>query len=271
MANAAPAVKPWGEEERKLLWNLVKQGEVDINSDADTAYINKGQFDYFCKGDNRNFCRNFRAKHKHKSSKTPLAAPANGKKEVRIDVYFFNYLCITHAHPFPPSMNAQREKRAMQVRLTQARTVRVGWQQQKTTKLDVAELVKTSNTVVFLWDVAWAIHSTYHTVLIASPGAAIFGRDMLFDILFVADSKKNGEHRQRLPDLNTARENKGRIDYDYKVGQNILVRNDGILRQAESRYQKEPWSSTSVKSNGTITVQYGNKLERMNIWRVKLF
>jgi len=39
----------------------------------------------------------------------------------------------------------------------------------------------------------WAIRSTYHTVLKASPGAAIFGRDMLFDIPFVADWNKIGE------------------------------------------------------------------------------
>jgi hypothetical protein len=58
---------------------------------------------------------------------------------------------------------------------------------------------------------------------------------MLFDIPFIADWKKIGEHRHILTDLNTARKNKGRIDYDYKVGQKILVRNEGILHKAESR------------------------------------
>jgi hypothetical protein len=52
---------------------------------------------------------------------------------------------------------------------------------------------------------------------------------MLFDIPFIADWNKIGEHRQSLTDLNTAHENKGRIDYDYKVGQKILVRNKDIL------------------------------------------
>jgi hypothetical protein len=56
-----------------------------------------------------------------------------------------------------------------------------------TAKLDMAELVNASDIDIFLADVAWAIRSTYHTVLKASPGAAIFGRDMLFDILFIAD------------------------------------------------------------------------------------
>jgi hypothetical protein len=63
-------------------------------------------------------------------------------------------------------------------------------------KLNMAELVNASDIDGFLSDAAWAIHSTYHTtVLKASPGAAIFGRYMLFDIMFIADWKKIGEHR----------------------------------------------------------------------------
>jgi hypothetical protein len=38
-----------------------------------------------------------------------------------------------------------------------------------------------------LTNIAWAVRSTYHTVLKATPGAAIFGRDMLFDITYIAD------------------------------------------------------------------------------------
>jgi hypothetical protein len=92
-----------------------------------------------------------------------------------------------------------------------------------TSKLDMAETMKASDNNIFLSDAAWAICSTYHPVLKASPGAAIFGRDMLFDIPFIADWQKIGEHRQRLADLNNARENKGRINYDYKVGQKVLL------------------------------------------------
>jgi hypothetical protein len=104
----------------------------------------------------------------------------------------------------------------------------------RTSELDMAEMVKASDIGVFLSDVAWAVCSTYHTVLKASPGAAIFGRDMVFNIPFIADWQKIGECRQRLTDLNNARENKGRIDYDYKVGQKVLLRKEGILRNAES-------------------------------------
>jgi hypothetical protein len=139
----------------------------------------------------------------------------------------------------------------------------------RTFELDMAKTVKASDIDIFLSDAAWAVCSTYHTVLKASPGATIFGQDMLFDIQFIADWQKVGEHRQQLTDLNNAHENKGRIDYDYIVGQKVLLRKEGILHNAESRWHKKPWLITSVHTNGTITVQRGNIIDRMNIWRVK--
>ncbi len=140
-----------------------------------------------------------------------------------------------------------------------------------TSELNTAKSVKASDINVFLSDAAWAVCSTYHTVLKDSPGAAIFGQDMLFGIPFIADWQKIGEHRQQLTDLNNTRENKGRIDYDYKVGQKVLLRKEGILCKSESIWHRKPWLITSFHTNGTITVQCGNKLERMNIWRVKPF
>jgi hypothetical protein len=44
-----------------------------------------------------------------------------------------------------------------------------------TSKLNMAEMVKASDIDVFLSDAAWAVCSTYHTVVKASPDAAIFG------------------------------------------------------------------------------------------------
>jgi hypothetical protein len=76
----------------------------------------------------------------------------------------------------------------------------------RTSELDMAESVKASDINVFLSDAAWAVSSTYHTVLKASPGAAILGRDMLFDIPFIADWQKIGEYRQRLTDCSNTHE-----------------------------------------------------------------
>jgi hypothetical protein len=104
-------------------------------------------------------------------------------------------------------------------------------------------------------------------VLKASPGAAVFGRDMLFDIPFLADWNKIGDYRQRQTDLNTDRENRTCKDWDYKVGDKVLLLKDGILRKGESCYEHDPWT-TSVHTNGTIRVQCGSKSERLNIRRV---
>jgi hypothetical protein len=56
-----------------------------------------------------------------------------------------------------------------------------------TAEIDMADSVTPDKVDVFLDNAAWAIRSTHHTLLKASPGTAIFGRDMLFDIPFIAN------------------------------------------------------------------------------------
>jgi hypothetical protein len=135
----------------------------------------------------------------------------------------------------------------------------------------MADSVEPADIDTFIDNAAWAIFSTYHTVLIASPGAAIYGQDMLFNILFVADWKQTGDYRQHQPDRSNKHENDKRVDYDYKVGDKILIQKDGILRKAESIWKKEPWTITTVHTNGTIRIQCGTKLERINIRSVTPF
>jgi hypothetical protein len=103
----------------------------------------------------------------------------------------------------------------------------------RTAELDMADSVTLDDINVFLDNVAWAIRSTYHTVLKASPGAAIFGQDTLFDVPFIADWCKIGDRRQLLTNRGNQQKNAKRIDYDYKVGDKVLVMNEGILRKAE--------------------------------------
>ncbi len=141
----------------------------------------------------------------------------------------------------------------------------------QTAEIDMALSVEPSNIDEFVTNVAWAICSTYHTVLKASPGAAIFGQDMLFDIPFVADWNKIGEYRQCQTDQNMERENCSCRDWDYKVGDLVLLIKDGILRKGESKYESDPWTITSVHTNGTIRIQCGTKSERLNIRRVTPF
>ena len=115
-------------------------------------------------------------------------------------------------------------------------------------------------------------HFTLPTIryLKASPGTAIIERDMLVDIPFIADWKKIGEHRQPT-DRNTDRENESRIDYDNKVVTKYSYGTMVFLRKNKSRYLREPWLTTSIKTNETIRVQCRNKSEMINIQRVKPF
>jgi hypothetical protein len=49
------------------------------------------------------------------------------------------------------------------------------------------------------------------------------------------------------------------VDYDCKIGNKVLVKQDGILLKAESPCSKKPWTITTVVMNGTIRIQCGTK------------
>ncbi len=141
----------------------------------------------------------------------------------------------------------------------------------RTSELDMADSVEPADVDAFTDNVTWAIFSTYHTVLKASPGAAIYRQDMLFNIPFVADWKQIGDYRQHQTDCSNKRENDKRVDYNYEVGDKKLIQKDGILHKAESIWKDKPWTITTVHMNGTIRIQCGTKSERINIQSVTPF
>jgi hypothetical protein len=177
----------------------------------------------------------------------------------------FEYLCETYGIKRKPTTVKNPQANAILERLHQ-----VLGQMLRTSELNMAETIP-DDVHVFLDNAAWAVCSTYHTVLRASPGAAIFGCDMLFDIPFIANWNKIGDYRQRQTDLSAARKNSKRVNYDYKVGNKVLVTQEGILRKAESPYSKEPWTITTVHTNETIRIQCRTQSERINIRRVVPF
>jgi len=137
----------------------------------------------------------------------------------------------------------------------------------RTRAIDMSPTVDDTMIEDFLVDAAWAIRSTYHTVLKSTPGAAIFGRDMLFDIPYVADWNEIGRRRQEQVESTNTRENKRRVPYDYVVGHKILIIKEGILRKAETKYEG-PYTVTQVYCNGTVRIQRGSISERINIRRL---
>ena len=119
----------------------------------------------------------------------------------------------------------------------------------------------------FIVDAAWAIRSTYHTVLKSTPGAAIFGRDMLFDIPYIADWNDIGRRRQEKVNKDNVCENLTRLPFDYVVGKKVLIRKDGILRKAVIKYEG-PYITTQMHCNGTLRIQKGSVSEHLNTRRL---
>ncbi len=177
----------------------------------------------------------------------------------------FKYLCESYGITRKPTTVRNPQANAILERVHQ-----VLMNMLRTAELDMAETVKASDIDAFIHDAAWAIRSTYHTVLKASPGATIFGRDMLFDIPFVADWYKIGERRQAITDRNNERENLKRIDFDHEVGMKVLIDHES-LRKAESPYKNILWTITQVYTNATVRVESGSKSEQINVRRVTPF
>jgi hypothetical protein len=179
---------------------------------------------------------------------------------------YFEYLCKSYGIKLKPTMVKNPQTKFILECVHQL----LG-QMLRTAEIDMTDSVTPDDVDVFLDNAAWAIHSTYHTVLNTSPGAAIFGRDMLFDIQFMADWQKIGERRQSLTNHGNQRKNAKPIDYDYKVGDKVLLINEGILHKAESAYSKEPWTITPVYMNETIRIQCRTRTEQLSIRRVQPF
>jgi hypothetical protein len=165
----------------------------------------------------------------------------------------FEYLCVTYGIKRKPTRIKNLQANAILERLHQVLA-----QMLCTSKLNITP----DDVDVFLDNAAWAIYSTYHTVLKASPGAAIFGRDMLFDILFIANWCKIGDYRQRQTDFNMARINSKQANYDYKVGNKFLLTQEDILCKAESPYSKEPWTITTVHNEWNYQDSMWNTIEK---------
>ena len=91
---------------------------------------------------------------------------------------------------------------------------------------------------------------------------------MLFNLKALINWKELSIKKQKLVDKANLRENKNRIDYDYTVGQEIYIKNDGIQRKMDSPKQG-PFTITEVFTNGTVRIQRGNVNERINIRRIE--
>ena len=119
----------------------------------------------------------------------------------------------------------------------------------------------------FLSASAFAIRSTFHTTLGATPGQLVYSRDMLLPIKFNYDWASIKMRRQHEIARNNKRENKSRIPYQFKVGDKITLDKPGKIRKL-STPKLGPFTIERVHNNGTITIRKGPVTDRVSIRRV---
>lgn len=122
-----------------------------------------------------------------------------------------------------------------------------------------------------LTSVAWAIRSSYHTTLEATPAQLVFGRDMAVNLQHMADWHSISTRKQSQVDRDNVRENSKRISHDYRPGEEVLLIKDGHFRKLDEKYQG-PFTITDVYVNGTVRIQKNlHVTERVNIRRITPF
>jgi hypothetical protein len=137
----------------------------------------------------------------------------------------------------------------------------------RTFELENRELDETDPWTPFLSAAAFAIRSTYHTTMEATPAQLVFGRDMVLPIKFTTNWTRLRQKRQDEMKRNNARENKSRIAHEYSVGDKVLIEKPGIIPKL-STPRSGPYEVLRVNANGTLRIKRGNVTETINIRRV---
>ena len=112
------------------------------------------------------------------------------------------------------------------------------------------------------------MRTTVHTTLKATPGSLVYQRDMILNILVVADLLDITARRQHLIDEQTMAENRKQISHDYQPNDQVLVlvyKSDKLEPRACS-----PYSILHTHMNGTVTIRRSpTVMEQINICRLR--
>ena len=140
----------------------------------------------------------------------------------------------------------------------------------RTFELEERNLNEKDPWTPFLQAACFAIRSTYHTTLGATPAQLVFGRDMILPIKFQADWAAIQQRRLQESLRNNKHENEKRIPHQYKVGDQVSKTRPGMQSKL-SRKRDGPYEVIAVYNNGTIRIRRGAITERLNIRRVTPF
>ena len=134
---------------------------------------------------------------------------------------------------------------------------------------DVSNIVNNDPWSGILAATMFAVRTTYHTTLQASPMQLVFGRNAILNIKHVADWEHIRKRKQLRINHNNKQENMRRNNHQYKVGEKILVE-----RKKNSKHELEfmnPFHNMQINDNGTVRFQKGIINDAVNIRRIKQF
>jgi len=115
----------------------------------------------------------------------------------------------------------------------------------------------------------YAVRSTYHTTLQATPMQVVFGRDALLNIKVEADWNLIRNRKQELINKNNLKENKSRIKHEYKEGDLILVKETNNKGKYDGDPRTGPYKIVQVNQNGTVRYKKGAVIDTINIRQIE--
>ena len=125
--------------------------------------------------------------------------------------------------------------------------------------------------------VTWAINSTYHTTLQATPGQLAFQRDTIMPTTYLANWAAIQHRRQEQSINSTTKENSSRIRHEYRLNDRVLIRRgvENPYLRTLARPTEGPYKIIDIEQlpiNGTVLIQCtANTTECVNIRRLVPF
>jgi hypothetical protein len=119
--------------------------------------------------------------------------------------------------------------------------------------------------------VQWAMNSTYHMTLQATPGQLAFQRDMIMPTMFLANWAHIQACRQHQHFIDNHHKNTVQLSHSYKVHDKVLIQRDvnypylgKLAKPTEGPFRIIDISLLPI--NGTVVITHGpNHTERINI------
>ena len=137
----------------------------------------------------------------------------------------------------------------------------------RTFELEEKELDTNDPWGHFLSAAAWAIRRTVHTMLDATPGQLVFGRDMLLPIQIKTDWARIRQCKQDIINGNNRKENVKCIEHEYRVEEKVLLEKPGLISKLYAP-RTGPYRITNTYTNGTVRIQCGVVNEHVNLRRL---